>query len=35
MKKTASGDGRLMKEWVVVGVGGAPWVDLAKRPIVS
>jgi len=25
------GDGRLMKEWVVVGVGGAPWVDLARE----
>jgi hypothetical protein len=25
------GDGRLMKEWVVVEDGGAPWVDLARE----
>jgi hypothetical protein len=25
------GHGRLMKEWVVVGVGRAPWVELAKE----
>lgn len=25
------GHGRLMKEWVVVGAGRAPWVELAKE----
>lgn len=25
------GQGRLMKEWVVVGAGCAPWVDLARE----